>query len=270
MSRPIHSARAVQLNFPESPSYSSNWFATHVSDMHEAANFSLAPGGHADDLLVWPEAPAPFSYQDQNFAGFAERLAAQFGHPFLVGVIEWKPSPDPGTPGANHSLVPYNSAVLVDAKGRNVFTYDKIHLVPFGEYEPFPLIHRVVKSVSSEIGGFAKGIEVWRRETSLMVTRFPPFICYEAIYPGEIRQFAAEGAQLFINISNDGWFGRSAAAEQHLRMARVRAVENRRLMSARDQQRHHRVGRSVWPDFFARCRRMCARGRSALRLSDGS
>ena len=57
---------------------------------------------------------------------------------------------------------------------------------------------------------------------------FGVFICYEAIYPGEIRRFAANGAQLFVNISNDGWFGHSAAAEQHLRMARVRAVENRR------------------------------------------
>ena len=55
-----------------------------------------------------------------------------------------------------------------------------------------------------------------------------PLICYEAIYPGEVRRFAANGAQLLLNISNDGWFGRSAAAEQHLHMVRVRAVENRR------------------------------------------
>ncbi len=97
----------------------------------------------------------------------------------------------------------------------------------FGEYEPFPLIHRVVNNVSSEVGGFRKG-------TKYSVGQFPNgnsfgvFICYEAIYPGEIRRFAANGAQLFVNISNDGWFGHSAAAEQHLRMARVRAVENRR------------------------------------------
>src|SRR5262249_3486073 len=56
------------------------------------------------------------------------------------------------------------------------------------------------------------------------------FICYEAIYPGEVRHFAANGAQLFVNLSNDGWFGHSAAAEQHLRMARVRAAENRRWL----------------------------------------
>jgi apolipoprotein N-acyltransferase len=59
---------------------------------------------------------------------------------------------------------------------------------------------------------------------------FGTFICYEAIYPGEIRHFAADGANVLINISNDGWFGRSAAAQQHLLMARVRAVENRRWL----------------------------------------
>jgi apolipoprotein N-acyltransferase len=79
------------------------------------------------------------------------------------------------------------------------------------------------------VGGFQKG-------TKYAVAHLPggtslaAFICYEAIYPGEIRNFAAEGAQLFINISNDGWFGHSAAAEQHLRIARVRAVENRRWL----------------------------------------
>jgi apolipoprotein N-acyltransferase len=101
--------------------------------------------------------------------------------------------------------------------------------VPFGEYEPFPLIHRVVKSVSSEVGGFAKG-------SKYAVAHLPggstlsTFICYEAIFPGEVRHFAADGAELFVNISNDGWFGHSTAAEQHLRNARVRAVENRRWM----------------------------------------
>jgi len=124
---------------------------------------------------------------------------------------------------------PYNSALLFDAHGQRLFSYDKIHLEPFGEYEPFPLIHRVVSSVSSEVGGFRKG-------SSYSVARLPSgntfgvFICYEAIYAGEVRHFAANGAQLLVNISNDGWFGRSAAPEQHLRMARVRAVENRRWL----------------------------------------
>jgi len=130
-------------------------------------------------------------------------------------------------PNGHVNQAPYNSAILVDPQGQRVFVYDKRHLVPFGEYEPFPLIHRVVQSVSDEVGGFHKG------NTASVGSlpggyKFGVYICYEAIYPGEVRDFAQRGANLFVNMSNDGWFGHSAAAQQHLRMARVRAVENRR------------------------------------------
>jgi apolipoprotein N-acyltransferase len=179
--------------------------------------------------LIWPEAPAPFSFEDPQFARLASSLAIRLQRPFLLGSIEWRPLVDSSDPASRHVLVPYNSAVLVDPQGRDVFTYDKIHLVPFGEYEPFPLIHRVVSSVSSEVGGFRKGTNYSIGHLPNGFT-FGTFICYEAIYAGEVRHFAANGAELLVNISNDGWFGRSAAAEQHLRMARVRAVENRRWM----------------------------------------
>jgi apolipoprotein N-acyltransferase len=227
-----HSARAVQLNFPEAPEYGSNWFATHTNDMREATKVSLAKNLNGDDLLVWPEAPAPFSYQDPQFAKFAEDLARQFGHPFLVGVIEWKPPADLSATqpqGGGHSLVPYNSALLFNSQGQRIFSYDKIHLVPFGEYEPFPLIHNVVSNVSVEVGGFRKG-QTYSLAPLPGGYQMGVFICYEAIYPGEIRRFAADGANVLMNISNDGWFGRSAAAQQHLLMARVRAIENRRWM----------------------------------------
>ena len=222
-----HIARAVQLNFPEVEAYPADWFQVHARELDAIGRISLASAAETPDLLVWPEAPAPFSFQDGRFAKMTSTLAIKFGHPFLAGVIEWKPPVDPGDRALKGNLVPYNSAQLVDAQGQRVFVYDKVHLVPFGEYEPFPLIHQVVTSVSQEVGGFHKGNEY-------AIGRLPDghtfgvFICYEAIYPGEVRRFAANGAQLFINISNDGWFGRSAAAEQHLRMARVRAVENRR------------------------------------------
>jgi apolipoprotein N-acyltransferase len=259
-----HTARAVQLNFPEAPSYESDWFRVHAAEMREVERLSLksdsgySDSGHGDaskndashsdvsksdagksdagksygrsdsgqpDLLVWPEAPAPFSEEDTQFATLASTMAIHFDHPFLAGVVEWRRMPTAGRP--NGVQVPYNSAVLIDAQGQRVYTYDKIHLVPFGEYEPFPLLQRVVANVSSEVGGFAKG-------SQYAVGKLPggysfgTFICYEAIFPGEIRTFANDGAQLLINISNDGWFGRSAAAEQHLRMVRVRGAENRR------------------------------------------
>ncbi len=225
-----HVARAVQLNFPEAPAYGSDWFATHTRDLDEAARWSLTPAGNNNpDLLIWPEAPAPFSYQDPHFAKFAAHLAQQFAHPFLAGAIEWKIPADGANTTAHNALAPYNSALLFNAKGERVFSYDKIHLVPFGEYEPFPLIHTVVNHVSDEVGGFRKGQT--RSNAQLPGGySFGVFICYEAIFPGEIRKFAADGANLLINISNDGWFGRSAAAQQHLLMARIRAVENHRWM----------------------------------------
>ena len=222
-----HFARAVQLDFPEVPEYPPDWFAKNAPQLDEISKLSLAPNSEKPDLLVWPEAPAPFSFEDAQFANLASNLATHFGHPFLAGVIEWKSPVDPSDHVPPGQPAVYNSAILVDPQGQRVFTYDKIHLVPFGEYEPFPLIHRVVAHLSEEVGGFHKGNKyaVGRLPTG---NTFGVFICYEAIYPGEVRRFAANGAQLLLNISNDGWFGRSAAAEQHLHMVRVRAVENRR------------------------------------------
>ena len=224
-----HFARAVQLNFPEVESYPPDWFQGHASDLDEIVRISLAPSAEKPDLLVWPEAPAPFSFQDSQFAKIASTLAIRFGHPFLAGAIEWKTPVDPSDVTPHDNLVPYNSALLFDGQGQRILVYDKVHLVPFGEYEPFPLIHHVVSSVSSDVGGFHKGNKYIVGQLPRGNT-FGVFICYEATYPGEVRRFVAAGAQLLINISNDGWFGRSAAAEQHLRMARVRAVENRRWL----------------------------------------
>jgi len=219
-----HAARVVQPNFPEVESYEPNWFAAHSEDMKDLEELSLATSDKKPDLIVWPEAPAPFSWQDVNFAKLSSHIAIESQRPFLMGTIEWKPEASP----AGHTVqAPYNSAIVLDGQGQRIFSYDKMHLVPFGEYEPFPLIHRVVSSVSSEVGGFRKGTN---RVVGTLPngSEFGVYICYEAIYPGEIREFTEKGANLLINISNDGWFGKSAAAEQHLRMAAVRAAENRR------------------------------------------
>jgi len=226
-----HVARVVQPNFPENLEYAGDWYADHKADMAELERLSLrpAPAAQSPDLLIWPEAPAPFSFSDPHFGPFISHLAQEFHHPVMVGVIEWKPGTELVKGVPHNTFVPYNSAAMLNEWGQRTFSYDKMHLVPFGEYEPFPLIHQVVTSVSEEVGGFRKGKERAVGKFSNGNT-FSVFICYEAIYPGEVREFAARGAQLLINISNDGWFGTSQAAEQHLRMARVRAVENRRWL----------------------------------------
>ena len=226
-----HLARVVQPNFPENTQYVGDWYADHQADLNDLRQLSLrpSPGPRQPDLLIWPEAPAPFSFQDPHFGPYISRLAGDFGHPVIAGVIDWKPGREFINGAERNVMLPYNSAAMLNPLGQKTFGYDKIHLVPFGEYEPFPFIHQVVTSVSEEVGGFHKG-------TDRAVGRFPDastfsvFICYESIYPGEIRDFVYRGAQLLINISNDGWFGKSEAAEQHIRMARVRAVENRRWL----------------------------------------
>ena len=226
-----HWARVVQPNFPENIQYVGDWYADHRADLIELQNLSLraSPDSIHPDLLIWPEAPAPFSFQDAHFVPYISNLATEFHNPVIVGVIEWKPGTEVVHGVPRTALLPYNSAAMLDAFGRRTFSYDKMHLVPFGEYEPFPFIHQVVTSVSEEVGGFHKG---QNRSVGRFANgnTFSVFICYEAIYPGEIRAFTDRGAQLLVNISNDGWFGTSAAAEQHLRMARVRAVENRRWL----------------------------------------
>ena len=107
----------------------------------------------------------------------------------------------------------YNTAAVIDADGTYLGKYRKNHIPHtsgFWEkffFKPGNLGYPVFQTKYAKVG---------------------VYICYEAIYPDEVREFAAQGANLLINISNDGWFGKSAAADQHLRMARVRAVENRR------------------------------------------
>src|SRR5438270_12359788 len=86
-----HYARAVQPNFPESPEYPPNWFQTHIGDLDEIERLSLQPSDRQPDLLLWPEAPAPFSFEDPKFSQRASSLAIRFRHPFLAGAIEWKP-----------------------------------------------------------------------------------------------------------------------------------------------------------------------------------
>jgi apolipoprotein N-acyltransferase len=136
-------------------------------------------------------------------------------------VVDWKRD-------AAGKEVASNSAVLLDPAGRRIYTYDKIHLVPFGEYVPLREWITFAGRLTADISDFTPG-SVYA-VAKIPDGSFGTFICYEAIFPDEVRRFAAQGAELLITISNDGWFGRSAAPEQHLMMARVRAVESRRWL----------------------------------------
>jgi apolipoprotein N-acyltransferase len=194
---------------------------SHASDMDQLEQISIGAVQRIPGVVVWPEVPAPFSLQEGYFLTRATRIARGAGGGFLVGVVDWKPLAGGGI-GAS------NSAALLDSRGALDFLYDKIHLVPFSEYVPWRNHLTLVSGLTGLIGDFQHG-------SQYKVGRFPGgpfsvFICYEAIFPNEIRRFTLAGAALLVNISDDGWFGGSGAPEQHLAMARVRAVENRRWL----------------------------------------
>jgi apolipoprotein N-acyltransferase len=168
-------------------------------------------------LIVWPEVPAPFYYFDDDvFRSYINGLARATNAYVLVGIVAH-------TPGGQ----PLNSAVLVSPDGIPVTRYDKVNLVPFGEFVPWPL-GMVAQKISTEVGDFAAGRRVV--VSAIGDHKLGTFICYESVFPNFVRRFVAGGAELLVNISNDGWFGKSYARQQHLSMVRMRAAENRRWL----------------------------------------
>jgi apolipoprotein N-acyltransferase len=214
-------AHLVQTNFPQSEEYPSNWLQLHYGDLDELQAISVGAASQDPGLIVWPEVPAPFSLQEQAFAARALQIPRDSGSDFLVGVEDWKRN-------AAGKWEAGNAAVLLDPSGRRIFTYDKIHLVPFGEYVPLRRWLSFTGKLTADIGDFTPGSQY--AVGQIPGGTFSAYICYEATFPDAVRRFTKGGAQLLINMSNDGWFGRSAAPAQHLMMARVRAVENRRWL----------------------------------------
>jgi apolipoprotein N-acyltransferase len=119
----------------------------------------------------------------------------------------------------------YNSASFYFPDGSYAGRYDKMHLVPFGEYTPYkPLFFFAGHLLDDLI--FVPGTQ--RNLFRAAGKNYGVFICYESIFGDELRQFSLEGAQVLINISDDGWYGDTSAPWEHLDMVRMRAIENRR------------------------------------------
>ena len=106
--------------------------------------------------------------------------------------------------------------------------YDKIHLVPFGEYIPFRRLLFFARALTGNVGETDRGTE--RKVFRLNGHRYGVFLCYESVFADEVRQFAQLGAEVLVNLSDDGWYGDTSAPWQHLNMARMRAIENRRWL----------------------------------------
>ncbi len=166
-------------------------------------------------LIVWPETAVPAYVRSEPWVlAWLTDLAEAVETPLLVGA--------PDAERVGQGVTYFNSAFLMTPRGV-AGRYDKIHLVPFGEYVPLKGLLFFVHAIAAEIGDFSSG----RRVTVFPLdgASFGAVICYEVIFPDLFRRFVGEGARFMVNITNDAWFGRSGGPLQHLAMVPFRAVE---------------------------------------------
>jgi apolipoprotein N-acyltransferase len=184
-------------------------------EMSQAALRQL-PNDGKPRLVIWPESPMNFAY-----GGDAQlrEMIASFARANQTAVLlnSQEIAPNDGI---------YNSALLVNQQGTLVAQYDKIRLLPFGEYVPLPQWLPGASLIRGMVGDFTPGTKYGLMPVGPV--RAGVFICIESAYPAIARTFASEGADVLINISNDGYLGPTAVMHQHLANVVFRAVENGR------------------------------------------
>ena len=185
-------------------------------------NLSSGPTAKAADLVIWPETATPFYlFDDKKLSGMVlEGVKASKSH-FIIG--------SPSYAAEKEALIFHNSAYLVSPLGRNLGKYDKVHLVPFGEYVPLKRFLPFIDKLVAQVGDFKPGRQ--GNTLSWDDRHVGMLICYEVIFSKLSRAMVLNGAHLLVNITNDAWFGRTSAAFQHFSMAVFRAVENRRYLA---------------------------------------
>jgi apolipoprotein N-acyltransferase len=172
------------------------------------------------EVVVWPESALPYTFEhDQPAADRVRALARDTRVPILLGSDQI----ERGVPTRY-----YNAAYLVQPDGSTGGVYRKMHLVPFGEYVPLKRVFFFAAPLVEAVSDFSAGataelLPIGGRPISTA-------ICYEIVYPDLVRRFVAGGSQLLTTITNDAWFGRTAAPYQHFAQAAMRAVENGRFL----------------------------------------
>ena len=209
---------AVQPNVPMYAGKSSEEIKAlidrHVSLSTEALK---SVPNYPQRLVIWPESPMNFTYaSNKSFQEFVADFTRQNHTSLLFNSLE--PAPNDGS---------YNSALLVNEEGHLISQYDKIRLMPFGEYVPLPQWLPGASLISGIVGEFTPGSNY-----TLMPVgdtgKAGVFICIESAYPWIARKLTFDGANVLINISNDGYLGPTAVMRQHLANVIFRAVENGR------------------------------------------
>lgn len=224
-----HKALLVQQNIPAAANWTPEYFQQTLNELIQLTTRNAAGDAKQKiSVIIWPESPAPFFMNDARLRDSVSGMARQTSAWVVTGAIGTAPAPPGG-----RSFELFNSAALISPAGEWAARYDKVHLVPFGEYLPFPSLFGFAGGLTKEVGEFQHGAK--RTPLDAGDQKLGVFICYESVFPDEVRQFADEGARVLVNISNDGWYGDSGAWAQHLNQTRMRAIENNRwLLSAAD------------------------------------
>lgn len=218
----------VQGNIPQERKWDELF---RLEILQKYTSLTIAAAKEECDLIIWPETSVPGFLEDEsNLLAAVSSLVRKIKTPLLVG-----------TPRDKNGRY-YNSAVLFLADGSIAGRYDKVHLVPFGEFLPLRNLFSFVENFAKNpIGDFHAGADYtvfklpvehrgsagetrWR---SFKNIRFSTLICFEDIFPEISRRFVLGGAHFLINITNDAWFGRTSAPYQHAQNSIFRAVENR-------------------------------------------
>lgn len=197
--------------------------------IHQRLSADLERAGA--DLIVWPESSYPYALRkglERDFPdGDPRRIRIGFSRPLLFGALTRKPG-DPRDPAVRY---PYNTAMMMDQRGAITGEFDKVFLLVFGEYIPFYEQIPWFKKIFPEASHFNRGRApvTFPFETGGRSWRLGPLICYEDIIPGFTRKLASlrPSPNLFVNITNDAWFGKTSEPYQHLALAVFRSVEHR-------------------------------------------
>jgi len=217
--------RLMQPNLPQDAKFNGRNGEAILNQylaLSDRATSPTTPGLQSVTHLIWPESAFPFLLG--RTPGALSRIAAVL--PPDVTLITGAARAGEMLPGEGRPPI-YNAIQVVNDEGVIAASYDKVHLVPFGEYLP-PFLETLIRSVGlsefvSVPGGFAAGTN----RTPLAVKGLPvaaPLICYEAVFPGEVAPRGPR-AGFFLNLTNDGWFGQTSGPYQHFAQARLRSIE---------------------------------------------
>lgn len=210
----------VQANVPLKEMWRPERRAQVIASHAELTRLAAADSPRRPWLVVWPESAAPFYLMlDARPSQPVVDLAREMDAYLAVGSLGAVPKPETG------KLATSNRVWLLGPRGTALDHYDKVHLVPFGEYTPLPSIFFWIGAVAQVGSDFAMGTE--GKNLDAGGASVAPLICYESIFGELARAQRARGARLMINQTNDAWYGKTGAAAQHMRHLVLRAVENR-------------------------------------------